>query len=197
MNQKKIANLFNNYILSMADFINTDNNKAKNFSSINQINYLTKYYSKPFAKINWQYASTSEIGKIIKSLKSKNTSGYDEISNHVIKLSSPFITSPLTHICNAALSSGVFPDRLKYAIVKPIFKKGNKQDISNYKPISLLTSFSKIFDKLIYKRLYTRIETNSILVQEQFGFRMQHSTEQAVFSVVNSILTAMNNNQIV
>jgi hypothetical protein len=85
----------------MADFINADNNKAKNSSLINPINYLFKYYSKPFANINWPYASTYEIGKIIKSLKSKNTSGYDEISNRIIKLSSPFITSPLTHICNA------------------------------------------------------------------------------------------------
>jgi len=54
--------------------------------------------------------------------------------------------SPLTYICNAVLSTGVFPDRLKYAIVKPIFKKGNKQEISNYRPISLLTSFSKIIE---------------------------------------------------
>jgi hypothetical protein len=69
------------------------------------------------------YTSIYETGKIIKSLKSKNTSGYDEISDCIIKLSSPFIISHLTYICNAALSSGVFPDKLKYAIVKPIFKK--------------------------------------------------------------------------
>ena len=103
----------------------------------------------------------------------------------------------MTYICNAALSSGVFPDRLKYAIVKPIFKKSSKQDISNYKPISLLTSFSKVFEKHLYNRLYTHIERNSILVQEQFGFRMQHLTEQAAFSLINSILMAMNNNHIV
>jgi len=86
------------------------------------------------------------MDKIIMSLNSRNTSGYDEISNRIIKLSSPFIVSPLTHICNAAFNSGVFPDRLKYAIVKPIYKKGQKQDISNYRPISLLTSFSKVFE---------------------------------------------------
>ena len=119
----------------MADSVNVDNNKAKNSSMINPINYLFKYYSKHFATLNWQYTSTYEIGKIIKSLKSKNTSGYDEISNHIIKLSSPFNISPLIYICNAALSSGGFPDRLKYAIVKPIFKKGSKQDISNYRPV--------------------------------------------------------------
>ena len=121
-NQKEIANLFNNYFLSVTDSINVDNNKAKNSSMFNPINYLFKYYGKPFATLNWHCTSTYEIGKIIKSLKSKNTSGYDEISNCIIKLSS-FVISPLMYICNAELSSGAFPDRLKYAIVKPILKK--------------------------------------------------------------------------
>ena len=183
--------------MTCLDSSTVDNNKAKNSSMINPINCLFKYYSKLFASFNWQYTSNYEFGKMIKLLKSINASGYDEISNHIIKLSSPFSISPLTHICNAALSSGVFPDRLKYAIVKTIFKKNSKQDISNNRPISLLTSFSKVFEKLMYNRLYTHIETNSILLQEQFGFRMQHLTEQAAFSLINSILMAMNNNQIV
>jgi hypothetical protein len=64
-----------------------------------------------------------EIRNIIKSLKPKNTYGYDEISNRIIKLSEPYIITPFTYICNTALNSGVFPDRLKYAIVKPTHKK--------------------------------------------------------------------------
>jgi len=95
------------------------------------------------------------------------------------------------------LVTGVFPDRLKYAIVKPVFKKGNKQEISNYRPISLLTSFSKIFEKLIYARLHAHFDMNNILVQEQYGFWIHSSTEQAAFTLINSILTAMNNNRIV
>jgi len=196
-NQHKIANLFNSYFLSVADSVNGNMNKDVNLTMNNPISYLFKCYKIPFAKINWQYASTYEIRNIIKSLKPKNTYGYDEISNRIIKLSSPYIISPLTYICNAALGSGVFPDRLKYAIVKPIYKKGSKQDISNYRPISSLTSFSKVFEKIIYNRLYTHLEINNILVQEQFGFRMKHSTEQAAFSLINCILTAMNNKQVV
>jgi len=163
----------------------------------NPITYLTNNYRRTFPKISWQYASAYEIEKIIKSLRTKNTSGYDEISNHIIKLTAPFIISPLTHICNAILSTGVFPDRLKYAVIKPIFKKGNKQDVSNYRPISLLTSFSKIIEKLIYTRLHAHIDMNNILAQEQYGFRTLSSTEQAAFTLINSILTAMNNNQMV
>ena len=103
----------------------------------------------------------------------------------------------MTDIYNVALSFGVFPDRLKYAIIKPIIKRDSKQDISNYRPISLLTSFSKVLEKVIYNTLYTHFEKNGILVQEQFGFRRQHSTEQTAFSLINIILIAMNENQIV
>jgi hypothetical protein len=91
--------------------------------------------------MSWQYTSTHEIEKIIKAIKTKDSSGYDEISSRIIKQSVPFIISPLTYICNAILHSGVFPERLKFAIIKPCYKKGNAQEISNYRPISLLTSF--------------------------------------------------------
>ena len=103
----------------------------------------------------------------------------------------------MTNICNAILSTGVFSDRLKYATVKPTFKKGNRQEISNYRPISLLTSFSKITEKLIYARLLAHIDTNTILVHKQYGFRTHSLTEKAAFTLVNSILTVMNNNLIV
>jgi hypothetical protein len=181
----------------VADHINKTKTKETNLKRDNPMNYLLEYYKEPFDKIKWQYVSTHEIRNIIKSLKTKNTYGYDEISNRIIKLSAPYITSTLTYICNAVLSTGVFPDRLKYAIVKPIYKKGGKQDISNYRPISLLTSISKVFEKIIYDRLYAHLERNNILVQEQSGFRKHHSTEQAAFSLINSILTAMNNKQVV
>jgi len=197
MNQNKITNIFNNYFLSIADSINSDNNKHVNTSMTNLINYLANSFRRSFAKTSWQYASTYKIEKIIRSLKTKNTCGHDEISNQIAKLTAPFITSPLTYICNAVLSTGVFPDRLKYAIVKPIFKKGNKQEISNYRPISLLTSFSKIIEKFIYARLHVHIDMNNILVHELYGLRAHSSTEQAAFNLINSILSAMNNNQIV
>ena len=135
--------------------------------------------------------------KIIKSLKTKTTCAYDGISNRIIKLRAPFMISPLRYICNAVLSPGVFPDKLKYATVKSIFKKGDKHDISNYRPISFLTSFSKIIEKLIYTRLHTHIDMNGILVLEQLGSQSHYSIEQAAFNLINSILTAMNNSLLV
>jgi hypothetical protein len=98
-------------------------------------------------------------------------------------------------VCNAVLNTGVLPDRLNYAILQPSFKKGNKQDIFNYRPISLLTNFSKIIEKLICTRLHGHID--NILVNEQYGFRTHTSTTQASYMLLNGIQTAMNNNLVV
>jgi len=76
--------------------------------------------------------------------------------------------------------------------VKPIFKKGNKHEVSNYRPISLLTSFSKIIEKLMFNRLLSHLDKNNILAKEQFGFRPQASTEQAACIMINGILKALN-----
>jgi hypothetical protein len=116
--------------------------------------------------------------------------GYDEIPIKILKLSAPFIISPLTCICNKSLFSGIFPERLKYAIIKPVYKKGKKLLTTYYRSVSLLTSFSKIFEKLIYSQ---HICTNNILAKKQYGFSINSSTEAASRDVINELLKAMNN----
>jgi hypothetical protein len=71
--------------------------------------------------------------------------GYEEVPIKIVKLSMQIISSPLIHICNRMLASGTFPTRLKFSQIPPVFKKGNRVDISAYRPVSLLTSFPKIF----------------------------------------------------
>jgi len=83
----------------------------------------------------------------------------------------PFISSPLIYICNKMLSTGTFPTRLKFSQVFPIFKKGNKTEMSDYRPVSLLTSFSKIFEKVILNRLLQHTKENNIIVTDQYGFK--------------------------
>jgi hypothetical protein len=94
-------------------------------------------------------------------------------------------------------STGTFPDRLKYSEIKPIYKKGDNTLTTNYRPISLLPVFSKIFEKVIYKRLYYHLILNNILVKEQFDFRCNSSTEVAVYTLINNILSSLNNRTIV
>ena len=121
------------------------------------------------------------------------------MTTKILKTVSPFIVSPLTHICNRMLSTGSFPDRLKFSEIKPIYKKGDKTKIANYRPISLLPAFSKIYEKVLYNRLYNHLLLNNILAKEQFGFRCNTSTEMAIYTrtLINDILSSLNTKTLV
>jgi hypothetical protein len=83
--------------------------------------------------------------------------------------------------------SGIFPTILKYATIKSVFKNGDKKNVANYRPISILPSFLKILEKIMFIRLMNHLEAINILATEQFGFRTSSSTTQASFNVINNI----------
>ena len=150
-NQLSIANELNNFFLNTARSIS---NKGINGTEENTcpLQNLFKYYKQPFKNISWSYTSAKEVNKIIDSLKNKNSSGYDEIPTKIIKAGKPFIISPLINICNKMLAQGIYPERLKFSLIKPIYKSGDKSSPTNYRPISLLPTFSKTFKKVISKK---------------------------------------------
>jgi Notch-like protein len=115
---------------------------------------------------------------VIDKLKMTNSYGYDEIPVKILKSCKNFISSPLTYIISRSLATGMFPDRFKFSGIKPIYKNGDKNRISNYRPISLLTSFSKIFERVMFTRLHWHLTKNNILVDEQFGFRPNSSLKR-------------------
>jgi hypothetical protein len=138
-----------------------------------------------------KYTTPKVTEKIIKSLKTKNSHEYDGIPMKILKISTPFITSSLIYVCNKSLSSGIFPSRLKFSEIKPFHKKGDRTDITNFRHISLLTSFSKILEKVIYTRLYQHINQNNILENEQYGLK-NNSTEKASFKLINVAVPVCN-----
>jgi hypothetical protein len=89
--------------------------------------------------------------------------------------------------------SGIFPDRLKLFIIKPLYKKGDKLNAANYRPISLLILFSKVFENAMYIRLIEHLNIKKILVKQQFGFRKNSATEDAICKLTNKILNYLNN----
>jgi hypothetical protein len=200
-NKQHIAEAFNTYYLSIVDDIinnkiqshSDKNSKQNNYASKDSTAYpLPQSTHKAYTKINYKPTTTTEIANIIKPLKPKGSHGYDEISTKILKIRSPFIISPLNYICNKALSKGIFPDRLKYSIIKPLYKKGSKLELANYRPISLLTSFSKMFEKVMHSRLINHLTKLNILAKEQFGFRPNLTTENATLALTNEILDALN-----
>ena len=126
-------------------------------------------------------------------MKSKNSSGNDDISNRLLKSIKCEISKPLTIIINQSLETGIFPDALKVAKVKPLFKKGDNCCLNNYRPISLLPTISKIFERVMYTQLYYYFNVNNLLSEQQYGFRSQHSTELASVKLVDFILKEMDN----
>jgi hypothetical protein len=135
--------------------------------------------------------SEAEIKSIILSFKSENLSGYDEITSKVLKACASLIIQPLNHIYNHTLYTGIFPDHLKISKVEPLFKKGDITCMTNYRPISQLTVFSKLLKKVMYNRLSHHMHTNNILVPEQFHIRHGKSTENVAFKLTNGVLNML------
>jgi hypothetical protein len=123
-------------------------------------------FNQSFRDIKFNYVSAKEIEDTNDSLKKKYSCRYDGISKNFVKLSIQYISFPLAYICNRIISTGTLTTRLKFSEIKSIFKKGDKSNLSNYRPISMLPSFSKIFEKPICNRLTRHMDSNCILVKE-------------------------------
>ena len=136
-NHEIITDAFNKHFTTIPNMINQNINAnycltKTSINNQNKLSFSLKHvFQNSFPCIKYHDTTTKEIENIIMSFKSSNSCGYDEVPIKLLKLCSYFISSPLNYICNSTLFTGVFPDRLKYAIIRPLFEKGNKNDISN------------------------------------------------------------------
>ena len=140
--------------------------------------------------------TVTEIISLIKLLKN-GSSGYDSISATTVQKTATACITPLTHIMNLSLSSGIFPQELKNARVIPLFKSGDAMLSSNYRPVSVLPLFSKILERLMYNRLISFINKHDHLCKFQFGFREDHSTNLALIYLVDKISNSLDTGEYV
>ena len=124
--------------------------------------------------------------EIIENLKNKGT-GPASIPLSMLKVVSDIIVVPLCHIRNLSFSTGVFPNALKVAKVIPLHKGGSTQDMNNFRPISLLSIFDKIFEKIMHKKLYDFLIVHEILFYNQFGFQKNNSSSHSMIEISESI----------
>ena len=155
--------------------------------------YLTSPYTSSF---HFQYTNPSGVLKIIQGLKPKSSAGYDHLSSKVLKDIADIVSTPLSIIINQSLCSGIFPSELKIAKVISLFKKGDIQLFGNYRPISLLSSISKVFEKAAYGHLYEYFSSQALFYDSQYGFRKYHSTELAALELVDRIHKEIDENKI-
>ena len=179
---------FNNYFVNIANNLN----KGKKDSDCQDFHQFMK--NRVDDSIFLNDITPNEIEDIIKNLNPNKSS---DLSPRILKLVRYSISPVLTALFNNCMHASVFPDELKVARVIPLFKAGDKNDITNYRPISLLPVLSKIFEKLIHCRMTAFLDKHHVLYKKQFGFRKQHSTIHALNTAVTQIVKSLNNDDVV
>ena len=140
--------------------------------------------------------TSNEVEDFISQMDNNKSTGPFSIPVPLLKIPKTHIAALLSSLINDSFLFGTrFPNKLKLAKVTSVFKKGSRQDKDNYRPISFLSTFSKIFEKAMYKRLYSYLECHSILYPLQFGFRRKYSTNHALLSITESICYSIDNNE--
>ncbi len=183
-----IADHFNSY------FVNLGPNLASKIQTADvSFNEFLKNIISPVDSLFLSPTDDDEVTKLCMSLKSSASSGHDDIKPEIVKTVSALIASPLAHIFNLSLASGIVPNQLKIARVVPIFKSGDRHNSSNYRPISVLPVFSKILERLIHKRLYSFISHFDMLDDSQFGFRSKRSSFMAIMHAYDKIVSSLDN----
>ena len=183
--RRRIAEGFNNYFVSIAKKLNSGDDltyePVPEFSS-----YMTKRISKSFAFYD---CSATEVEEIIKEFSNGKAS---DLPVQGIKICASILSPILSSYFNHFMKQGIFPDILKVGNITPVYKnKGSKQSFDCYRPISIIPIFGKIFEKVIYNRLYNFFTSQNLINPRQFGFRKGHSTSHALNYSVNFLNDAI------
>ena len=140
-------------------------------------------------------STRNEIQKLITELPPKCSSGPDNVSNVLLKELAPILSEPLSIIVNQSMQTGIFPDIMKMAEVVPLYKGKSRENETNYRPISLLTTMSKVMEKVVYQRVYQFLTNTGQICETQYGFRSNHSCEHAIAQEIGNILKNLEGNK--
>ena len=173
---KNLADLFNHYFVNIGQNLDKAN---PNMNPRKRRNHATKVKS----TFSFKPVEVEKVCDLLESLSIDRAAGPDNIPAKLLKCVAPLIAPPLTFLINLSLKNGVIPSEWKEARVTPIHKGGSKDDIGNYRPISVIPILGKIIEKVAYDQLQTYLTDNNILTNKQFGFRPKHSTQDALLNV--------------
>ena len=152
------------------------------------------YLSEHDSSFKFSQISQVVLLDFIKRLQPKTSAGVDCVSNKLLKQIAPFLIGPLHYLVNLSLKTGFVPQQMKVSKVIPLYKidSGDKSDFSNYRPISILSSFAKLFERIVCSQLMNYLEHNSLLYKHQYGFRGKHGTSHPLIHFTNNVHDALN-----
>lgn len=183
------ANEFNKYFTSIG---NTLGRKFENNGNVKcPCNHLCCEQNCSTNKFTFLEVTPDFVYKHICNMANDKSPGFDEFNAKLLKIAAPFISDCLAYICNLSLSESVFPDDWKKAKVTPIYKSGEKTDVGNYRPISVLPIVSKIIERAVHDQLYKYLNDTGKLSTAQSGFRANHSTTTTLLDVQDYVLNNM------
>lgn len=182
--ESNILNALNFHFVNISSIIQKTKLVKVNFAKVEQ--YLNEKLMHNIFDID--FISAYEVKQLIDKLNVNKSSGHDGIGPKLLKYCGDFISPAIAHIINSSIKCGVFPDSLKEARVIPIFKKGVKSDPSNYRPISLLPTISKVFERHVAQQINSFFRTTDILHVTQSGFRPKHSCNTALTRLIETWL---------
>ena len=189
-NKLDIANTFNTFYTNVGDELA----KGITYSGTNDFTHYLR--NRPNNKLSLNEVNEQSVTKIIENLRPKSSCGFDDMSSKFLKQITTSIIKPLTLVINQIFNTGIFPDKLNIAKVVPIFKKGDDTLPNNYRPISILPVISKVIEKIICNQLSSYFENDKLFYDSQYGFRPNHSIEQATLELTDRIISAMDNNDV-
>ena len=164
-----IADKFNNL------FSNVGRRLSEQLTNPDNVNFKDYLRIPVVPNMSFSRISEEAVMEVLNNLKQKLSCGHDGISSRLLKASKNEISKPLTLIINQTLTSGIFPDTLKIANIIPLFKKGDKTLLENYRPISILPAISKIFERIMFNQIHNHFSTHNLFYSGQYGFRANHS----------------------
>jgi hypothetical protein len=138
------------------------------------------------------YLFYTDVEFILEGMIGKVSYSHDGISNKKLKAISKTISFPLSHLINISIALDYGPVAWKTAKLVPLYKSGDATETTNYRPISLLSTFSKVLEKVIYKQVYFYLNSNKLVALDQYGFRQNHSCEHLLLKLQNAIFKAKN-----
>ena len=145
--------------------------------------------------MTFTHVTKNELVKLFKELPNKSSHGHNDLNNILLKELSDGILDPLVTLFNRSLQEGYFPNQMKIAEVVPLYKSKERDQSSNYRPISLLIVISKLLERIVYKRTFQFITETGQLYDSQYGFRKDHSCNDAISELLGEILHNLENNK--